>query len=96
MVSKDDNMNQPFITYDYKDKTKALTNFSLGMYNKTLTMFDYSELPDTIPFREVEKILQYNGYAIITKVKGELYAFYGGLSGFDAYYQPTHAVVAKC
>lgn len=58
-------------------------------------MFDYSNLPETIPFKEVEKILQQRGYAIITEVKGELYAFYGGLSGFDAYYQPTHAIVAN-
>lgn len=88
-------MIMPFISYDYQDKNKALTNFALGMYNKTLTMFDYSELPKTIPFKEVEKILQQYGYAIITEVKGELYAFYGGLSGFDAYYQPTHAIVAN-
>lgn len=88
-------MIMPFISYDYQNKNKALTNFALGMYNKTLTMFDYSELPKTIPFKEVEKILQQRGYAIITEVKGELYAFYGGLSGFDAYYQPTHAIVAN-
>lgn len=88
-------MIMPFISYDYQDKNKALTNFALGMYNKTLTMFDYSNLPETIPFKEVEKILQQRGYAIITEVKGELYAFYGGLSGFDAYYQPTHAIVAN-
>ena len=88
-------MIMPFISYDYQDKNKALTNFALGMYNKTLTMFDYSNLPETIPFKEVEKILQQYGYAIITEVNGELYAFYGGLSGFDAYYQPTHAIVAN-
>lgn len=93
--SNGQHMIMPFISYDYQDKNKALTNFALGMYNKTLTMFDYSELPKTIPFKEVEKILQQYGYAIITEVKGELYAFYGGLSGFDAYYQPTHAIVAN-
>lgn len=93
--SNGQHMIMPFISYDYQDKNKALTNFALGMYNKTLTMFDYSELPKTIPFKEVEKILQQYGYAIITEVNGELYAFYGGLSGFDAYYQPTHAIVAN-
>lgn len=93
--SNGQHMIMPFISYDYQDKNKALTNFALGMYNKTLTMFDYSNLPETIPFKEVEKILQQRGYAIITEVKGELYAFYGGLSGFDAYYQPTHAIVAN-
>lgn len=93
--SNGQHMIMPFISYDYQDKNKALTNFALGMYNKTLTMFDYSELPETIPFRELEKILQQYGYAIITEVNGELYAFYGGLSGFDAYYQPTHAIVAN-
>ena len=63
---------------------------------RTQKMFDYSNIPKTIPQEQLELLLQRNGYAIITKVNGELYAFYGGLGGEpDAYYLPTIATVAN-
>ena len=53
-------------------------------------MFEYSDLPETIPYKELEKLLQINGYAYITEVKGSLYAFSGGLGGVqDVYGNPT-------
>lgn len=63
---------------------------------RTQKMFKYSDLPKTIPKEQLELLLQRNGYAIITKVNGELYAFYGGLGGEpNAYYLPTIATVAN-
>ena len=59
-------------------------------------MFNYNNLPKTIPKEQLELLLQRNGYAVITKVSGELYAFYGGLGGEpNEYYLPTIVTVAN-
>lgn len=75
------------------DKQGLLSQFKRDQLNKSLTMFDWDGLPDTIPAVELEKFLQINGYAIIAKVKGDLYAFEGGFSGKDPYNRPTKAIV---
>lgn len=75
------------------DKQGLLSQFKRDQLNKSLTMFDWEGLPDTIPAVELEKFLQINGYAIIAKVKGDLYAFEGGFSGKDPYNRPTKAIV---
>lgn len=63
---------------------------------RTQKMFKYSDLPKTIPQEQLELLLQRNGYAVITKVNGELYAFYGSLGGEpNEYYLPTIATVAN-
>ena len=63
---------------------------------RTQKMFKYRNLPKTIPKEQLELLLQRNGYAVITKVNGELYAFYGGLGGEpNEYYLPTIATVAN-
>ena len=63
---------------------------------RTQKMFKYSDLPKTIPKEQLELLLQRNGYAVITKVNGDLYAFYGGLGGEpNEYYLPTIATVAN-
>lgn len=82
-------------TFDYTDKKQQMFNFVQSMLNKSLTMFDWKNLPDTIPLKELEKQLQLNGYSIITKVKGELYAFQGGFSGLDAYGNPTEVIITN-
>lgn len=63
------------------------------MLNKSLTMFEWENLPDTLPAVELEKQLQMNGYSIIAKVDGNVYAFQGGFSGQDPYGRPTTAIV---
>lgn len=63
---------------------------------KTQKMFDYDGLPETIPKRFFELILQTWGFIILKKVNNEWYGFYGGLGGVpDAYYQPTIATIAN-
>lgn len=72
--------------YDYKDKKKNIREMTLNMFNKSLGMFEYEGLPDSLPSVELEKILQKHGYAFIYEVKGEIYAFWGGFSGeLDVY-----------
>ena len=62
------------MVYDYKSKTRNVNNMISYMFAKTLSMFEYQGLPETIPHRELERLLQTNGYAFITEVNGELYA----------------------
>lgn len=75
------------------DKHKLLKQFKSNQLNKSLTMFEWSNLPDTIPQVELEKMLQINGYAVIAEYQGKLYAFQAGFSGQDPYNQPTKALV---
>ena len=75
------------------DKHKLLKQFKSNQLNKSLTMFDWSGLPETIPQVELEKMLQINGYAVIAEYQGKLYAFQAGFSGQDPYNQPTKALV---
>lgn len=75
------------------DKHKLLKQFKSNQLNKSLTMFDWSGLPETIPQVELEKMLQINGYAVIAEYQGKLYAFQAGFSGQDPYNQPTKAIV---
>ena len=75
------------------DKHKLLKQFKSNQLNKSLTMFEWSNLPETIPAVELEKMLQINGYAVIAEYHGKLYAFQAGFSGQDPYNQPTKALV---
>ena len=75
------------------DKHKLLKQFKSNQLNKSLTMFEWSNLPDTIPQVELEKMLQINGYAVVAEYQGKLYAFQAGFSGQDPYNQPTKAIV---
>ena len=75
------------------DKHKLLKQFKSNQLNKSLTMFEWSNLPDSIPAVELEKMLQINGYAVIAEYQGKLYAFQAGFSGQDPYNQPTKAIV---
>lgn len=75
------------------DKHKLLKQFKNNQLNKSLTMFEWSNLPDTIPQVELEKMLQINGYAVIAEYQGKIYAFQAGFSGQDPYNQPTKAIV---
>ena len=82
--------------YNFIDKDKALDNYVRYMLNRTQKMFKWEGLPDTIPQRELELLLQNNGFAIFAEYEGNIYAFNGGLGGEpDVYYQPTLAIVAN-
>ena len=84
------------MTYDYKAKSKNVIIQNNYMLAKTVSMFEWENLPETIPYKELEKLLQVNGFAFITKVNGELYAFSGGLGGEqDVYGNPTTITIAN-
>lgn len=97
MKEKSYNYFNPMVQpYNFEDKVKAVNVYVSTMLNRTQMMFKYKNLPDTIPQRNLETMLQVNGNIFVTKVKGALYAFTGGLGGEpDVYYEPTIYTVAN-
>ena len=77
-------------------KEKIGTAQILYMLARTQSMFDYEGLPETIPARNLEIMLQLNGNVFFTEVDGSYYVFTGGLGGEpDVYYEPTLYTVAN-
>lgn len=77
---------------------KCLIRIAINnMLNRSLRIFKYNNLPDTIPQKDLEIILQCNGSATWAKDNdGKLYVFAGGLGGEpNPYYLPTKSVVAN-
>lgn len=82
--------------YDFNDKERCQRNYVTYMLNRMQRLFEYQGLPDTIPQRMLEMMLQINGFACFAKHNGKLYAFWGGLGGEpDEYYRPTTCVVSN-
>jgi len=80
--------------YNYKNKRDNIKQLNKYMLSRTLSMFNYSDLPTTLPSVEMEKQLQKKGYTFITMVEGSLYAFQGGLGGEpNPYGQPTKITI---
>lgn len=67
------------------------------MLNKSIRIFKYKNLPETIPQKDLETILQVSGCVTIGKANdGKLYAFSAGLGGEpNPYYLPTLAIVTN-
>lgn len=85
-----------FKFYDYLEKKRNIGIENEITFNKTMAMFKYHNLPDSLPCYELENLLQKNGFACVAKVESELYAFDGGLGGEpDVYYHPTICTVAN-
>ena len=82
--------------YVLKDKNYLIDYYIQLALVKTLKMFEYEGLPETIPARELERILQLCAFAYWLEKDGKLYVFYGGLGGIpNEYYQPTKFIVAN-
>ena len=79
-----------------QDKQELVKSYIRYMLSQTTEMFEYTGLPDSIPQREIEILLQINGFAIWKEVDGKLYVFFGGLGGvLNEYYLPTRAVISN-
>lgn len=79
-----------------KDKDTAVTEFMANTLAKTQSMFKYEGLPDSIPQKELERLLQTTGNVFVTKVAGVLYALQGGKGGEpDVYGRATLYTVAN-
>lgn len=81
-----------------KNKEMLIDSYLKYSYAKTISMFEYENLPETIPQRELELLLQIARFVIWCKDEksDKLFVFYGGLGGVpNEYYQPTQAIVAN-
>ena len=89
------NMGLEHITkYDFKNKEKNLNDYITYMLNRSVTMFKYHNLPDTMPQREIELLLQCNGWGCVCEINGNLYCLNGGLGGVpNAYNMPTEIII---
>lgn len=78
-------------------KQKSAKYYFRYLLDRTLMMFEYKNLPDTIDAYNLERYLQVNGVACITKAPdGNLYAFNGSWGGpQDVYYRPTKFIISN-
>lgn len=92
MLSKDEKRSYYDNTLNYSATNKAenVRNIIDGVLNKTLTMFLYTNLPDTIPIEELEKILQLSGAGFVTMIDDQLVVLKGSYSydEVDIYNRP--------
>lgn len=81
------------IVKDKKQNANAYYRYFLARLSR---MFEYKNLPDTIPHEVLDRYLMNNGIACITKVNDKLYCFYGNLGGpQDVYYRPTEFIISN-
>lgn len=82
--------------FDFLEKDKCTNQHISYMLNRTQSMFKWNGLPETIPQRNLELMLQMHGNIGIASVDGLLYAFIGGLGGEpNPYYMPTIYTIAN-
>lgn len=81
--------------YQITNKQQNLYDYLRSIINRTLSMFEYENLPDTLKSSIMEDQLQENGYTVIFKYQNKLYSAVAGLSGREKspYNQPTTALV---
>ena len=78
------------------NKKDLIESYISDMLDRTQEMFVWNGLPDTIPQRDLELILQCKGNATIAKVDEKLYAFWGNLGGkLNEYYFPVDSIVTN-
>ena len=78
------------------DKDVAIPAVEEELLNFVLNMFEYKNLPDTIPKYNLEKYLMTLGYCGVTKVDNKLYALDGTLGGKpNVYHEPTQFIYAN-
>lgn len=87
----------PLNLLDYvKKKTTSSQYYFRYLLDRTMMMFEYKNLPDTIVPSILERYLQVNGVACITDTPKGLFVFNGSWGGEqDVYYRPTRFIVAN-
>lgn len=79
-----------------KDKRQSANAYYRYFLARLSRMFEYKNLPDTIPHEILDRYLMNNGIACITEVEGKLYVFYGNMGGpQDVYYRPTEFIISN-
>lgn len=84
------------VVVDYKNR-EQLVDFHFKSYlNKTQAMFKWNGLPDTIPERDLEMLIQTRGFGCFIEHEENYYVLFGHLGGrlnFD--YMPSMATIAN-
>lgn len=82
--------------YNFLDKDNSVKDNVMDFLNRTLTMFSWKGLPDSLPERELELIAQCHGYGIVTKHEGELVGLWGTFAPpYDVYYRAKNVLVCN-
>ena len=81
--------------YDVADVTEGYNYWSWKLLNICIDIFQYDNLPGTLPAREIESNLILTGHCFIFPHKGELITSVTSIYGFDKYYNPTKATYAQ-
>ena len=81
--------------YQITNKQHNLYDYLRSILNRTLSMFEYDNLPDTLKGSILEDQMQENGYTVIFKYQNNLYSTVAGLSGREKspYNEPTTAII---
>ena len=88
----------PLDMIDYVKKKSASSRAYFRYFlNRTLMMFKYKNLPETVDEKMLERYLQLNGLACFTQADdGNYYVFNGSVGGpQDVYYRPTIFIVSN-
>ena len=82
--------------YNFKDKKKNLTSYIIYMLNRVMKMFEYNNLPDSMPKKYLELYTMVHGHSVVVKHNDKLYVCFGGFAGEpNEYYLPTQYIVAN-
>ena len=81
--------------YDVADVLNGFDFWFWKITNLLMQMFDYKNLPEELPAREIELNLLLTGHcAVLNTADGRLYAPLSTLYGIGLYYQPTEVIFA--
>lgn len=81
--------------YDVADVKTGFDYWFFKLLNFCLTIFEYDNLPESLPKREIELNLLLTGHAVIFTDKADIVTACTTLYNFDRYYNPTQAVYAQ-
>ena len=81
--------------YQITNKQQNLYDYLRSILNRTLSMFEYDNLPNTLKGSILEDQMQENGYTVIFEYQNNLYSTVAGLSGREKspYNEPTTAII---
>lgn len=77
--------------YNVSDVRIGYNYWFYKLLDYLLNMFEYDNVPETIPDREIEVNLLLTGHAVFFRDMGELICIPTQIYGFDKYYRPTKA-----
>ena len=81
--------------YDVADVIDGYYYWFWKLFNFCLTIFEYKNLPESLPAREIESNLMMTGHCVIFPDMADLVTCKTSLYGFDRYYNPTNAIFAN-